>query len=339
MNTHMTLYSPAIATMPAPAFNQVQIKRRPFGDLSDKALAERLNFKKITPSDMPAIWEILKNESGRTTDFSYGGLLMWVDYFHYEYAILQDTLFIKGRVESDISKVAFSMPIGKMSLQKSVAILKEYAKLNDIPLIFSAVPEYAVEEFEQLSPVQTEELTDWADYLYSAEMLSTLKGKKMSKKRNHVNQFLAAYPDYTYEPLNADNTADALAFMDMVDAEGDMTDMAIIERKLNREMLQYIKNGHTNLEGGMLRDSNGNVLAFTIGDIKGDTLFVHIEKSLRGVPGGFEMINKTFAQHMCELNPEIQYINREDDSGDEGLRYAKQSYHPLELLKKYNITF
>lgn len=338
MNTHRTLYSPAIATMPAPAiFTPYQVRRRPFGDLSDKALAERLEFKKITPYNMPAIWEILRNEPGRTTDFSYGGMLMWVDYFHYEYAILQDTLFIKGRVESDISRVAFSLPVGKLPLAKSVSILKEYCALHDLPLIFSAVPEYAMEDFIELNPQSVEELTDWADYLYSAEMLSTLRGKKMSKKRNHVNQFLAAYPGYTFEPLTAENADEALAFMDAIDAEGDDTPMAVTERRLNREMLGYVKEGDSNLLGGVLRDAEGRMLAYTIGDIKGDTLFVHIEKALRSVPGGFEMINKAFAESVCAAHPEILYINREDDSGDEGLRYAKQSYHPVDLLKKYNV--
>ena len=51
------------------------------------------------------------------------------------------------------------------------------------------------------------------------------------------------------------------------------------------------------------------------------------------------MINKVFAEEMMRKHPEIEYINREDDSGDEGLRKAKQSYHPIEVLTKYNVIF
>jgi hypothetical protein len=341
MNNHMILRSPAIASAAASDYYTFcnDLHRHSFASEAEKALAAQLDFKRITPDNMQLVWSFLQRESGRTTDFSYGGTLMWVDYFHYEFAILNDTLFIKGRVESDVSKVAFSLPVGKMPLSMSVAILKDYCIAEGIPLIFSAVPEYAIDEFRDLQPSSVEELPDWADYLYSAASLSTLSGKKYGKKRNHVNQFLAAYPDYTFSPMTPDDVPEALQFMDAIDAEGDDTPMATTERQLNREMLGYMADADPVLSGGVLRDAQGNLLAFTIGDIKGDTLFIHIEKALRDVPGGFEMINKSFAAYMCGLHPEIQYINREDDAGDPGLRYAKESYHPVEMLRKFNVAF
>ncbi|MDE6511354.1 MAG: phosphatidylglycerol lysyltransferase domain-containing protein, partial [Muribaculaceae bacterium] len=67
-------------------------------------------------------------------------------------------------------------------------------------------------------------------------------------------------------------------------------------------------------------------------------LYVHVEKASRAFEGSYEKINKEFAALMCARHPEIRFINREDDSGDEGLRKAKLSYHPVEILKKYNIA-
>ena len=306
---------------------------------TQSAPAPRLGeFKKITPENMPEVWHYLQQEKGRTTDFSYAGVLMWVDFFNYEYAVYDDTLFIKGVVENDLSLPAFSLPVGKLSLAESVEILKEYCAANNMRLEFSAVPEYALEDMKALNPVNVEELKDWGDYLYTAEALSTLAGKKMCKKRNHVHQFEAAYTDWAALPLTAGNAKDAMKFMDVFDLEGDSTDMAAAERQLSRYLISRIADGDTTLEGLILY-VDGEVCAYTIGDVKGDTLFVHVEKATRNVTGSYEMINYLFAQSMTRKHPEIEYINREDDSGDIGLRMAKESYHPVEILKKYNITF
>ena len=37
---------------------------------------------------------------------------------------------------------------------------------------------------------------------YDKDMLQTLAGKKMQKRRNHYNAFLKAYPDYEYRDLD-----------------------------------------------------------------------------------------------------------------------------------------
>ena len=52
--------------------------------------------------------------------------------------------------------------------------------------------------------------------------------------------------------------------------------------------------------------------------------------------GAGETINKLFAGMMTALHPELVYINREEDTGDPGLRRAKESYHPAMILRKYN---
>lgn len=298
---------------------------------------EVLQFKPITHADMETIFHYLCMENGRTTDFSYAGILMWVDFFKYEFAIFEDTLFIKGVVENDTDTPAFSLPVGKLPLNQSLEKIREYCNHNNIPAVLSAVPEYALEELEDAGITSINPLEDWGDYLYDAEMLSTLSGKKMGKKRNHVNKFDSLYQNHTIKQLDASNVDQAMNFMKIIDEEGDVTPMAIEERRMTRKLLEMIKEGDIRLEGAVLMVGE-EIAAFTIGDVKNDTLFVHVEKASRAFEGSYEKINKEFASMMCERHPEIRFINREDDSGDEGLRKAKQSYHPTAVLKKYNIA-
>lgn len=298
----------------------------------------RLDFQPVTEEAMENIWPLLSTEPGRTTDFSYAGLLMWVEYFKYTYAIVDGTLFIKGVVENDTTKPAFSLPVGPMPLADSIEMLRAYCRMEGIECELSAVPEYALPELMALHPKRVEELTDWADYLYEADKLATLSGKKMGKKRNHVNKFMATYPDWITEPLTAANAGEALMMMDAFEKEADDTPMAAVERGLSRDLIRMTAAADPNLKGMVLR-AGGKVCAYTIGDIKGDTLFVHVEKALRGFEGSYEMINNRFAKQICEENPDIRYINREDAAGDEGLKKAKESYHPCDLLRKYNVVF
>ena len=75
------------------------------------------------------------------------------------------------------------------------------------------------------------------------------------------------------------------------------------------------------------------VVAFTIGsEITEDTFDVHIEKAFPDVDGAYPMINQQFVKN--ELS-KYEYVNREEDLGEPGLRKAKQSYRPVMMVERY----
>ena len=63
---------------------------------------------------------------------------------------------------------------------------------------------------------------------------------------------------------------------------------------------------------------------------------VHIEKAFAEVQGAYPMINQQFVAHEAQG---YQYVNREEDTGAEGLRKAKLSYRPAFLVEKGMVTY
>lgn len=304
-------------------------------ELTQPAATDCLVFKPITLDSLSEIAPYLPQQNYRTCDFSIGGIYMWVDYFGYEYAICHDTLFIRGGEEDHLQNTAFAVPVGSLDLKESIPLLGAYCRQHGQPLILSAVPEPAAQTIAELYGCPVTELPDWGDYLYRASDLATLVGHRFNKKRNRVNKFKSTYPDFQYEPVTAQNLPELKDFFDryMQAYHKDSELFAYEESKVAQVLHEYDR---LPFEGGLLR-VGGEIAAFSVGEVVNDTLIVHIEKARKDIVGAYEAINYFYSAQMAETHPEVQYINREDDAGDPGLREAKLSYNPETILKKYNI--
>ena len=66
-----------------------------------------------------------------------------------------------------------------------------------------------------------------------------------------------------------------------------------------------------------------------------DTFDIHFEKACSDIQGAYAAVNYEFARYIRNKYPNIRYLDREEDMGIEGLRKAKQSYHPHHMVEKY----
>lgn len=296
-----------------------------------------LPFRPITIGDIPLINSMLQNSTTRTCDYTVGGIFMWIKMFAYQYCVVDDTLFIKGRSENCRDRTAFSLPIGD-NLAGAVGLISDYCRAAGIKPSYSAIPEDKIDLLASLAGGTVERLDGWSDYLYSAEALATLSGKQYMKKRNHVNRFMTDNPGWTFEPLTADLVPETILFLSGQNAVENKADpgMAAYEHAECLKVLASLSSYP--FEGAVLRDNCGVMAAFTIGEVIGDTLYTHIEKADHRIAGAGETVNKLFAAGMLHRHPGLRYINREEDMNDPGLRYAKESYRPVMILNKYNLV-
>ena len=175
------------------------------------------------------------------------------------------------------------------------------------------------------------ELRNSADYIYSRESLETLRGKKLAAKRNHIHYFEEHF-QWEVRPMDATTMEDAKAFND----EWCRQNHCLQNRSLEREgcaVRQALDHFEELGYRGIVLYADGKVCGFTCGEPLGKEGFcVHVEKADSNVRGAYPMVNREFVRSLPET---IQWINREDDAGDEGLRKAKLSYRPEILLMKY----
>ena len=290
-----------------------------------------LDFKPVTLDDIEKIKGYFGYSANRICDNTVGGMFMWRENFSMEYALFNDTLITKIEVRHYDSKTAFSLPLGK-DRQGALTEVEEYCRYSGLPLVYCLVTK---DELPVLSSVyDNTELhwnPDWSDYLYRASDLVTLTGRKYHGQRNHINFFNRTYGSYSFEEIQSGNLSELKEFYGNIYLKTTKDSEFFVEEQNNtREVLD--KYDAYGLIGGLIR-VNGSIAAFSIGEILHDTLFVHIEKTDSGYRGVQQVINNEFAGHFAGEG--IEFINRCEDDGDEGLRMAKQSYHPCGLIDKY----
>lgn len=312
------------------------------GDVCVATAESPLCFGRFDRNDYSILNELsgLPQVAGmRSCDFTIGGILLWIDFFQYRRAYAPDgTLFMKGVSEDDVTIPAFSLPIGSMPMLEALDMLREYCRATGMPLRFSAIPESQVDALAACGPCSVEELGNWADYLYDAEALASLRGKHLNKKRNHVNRFMADNPGYTLEPLGPANLEAVRRFLSTRPEGNDGGVMGEYEHAQAGWLLDHFMTLPA-MEGAVLTTDGSTVAAFAIGEVRGDTLHVHVEKINHLISGAGETICRLFTARMLALNPSLRYVNRQDDGGDEGLRQAKLSWRPSGYIRKFNVIF
>lgn len=289
-----------------------------------------LTFDRITAENIMKAADFFQYKISRTSDYTVGAMYMWRDFYNTSFTIYEDMILYKVNF---LNRISFTYPVGGGSFEKAMQALREYCNTNNLPLWFCTVPEEVLPILEEQyhGTIPGAPSRDWADYLYLAEDLAEMAGRRYSGQRNHINKFKKLFPDYKYQRINADNLPRVIEFLkDYEKNHGKGAALAREELVRTLELMPYLE--AFKLPGGFI-EVDGIIAAMSVGEVVNDTLYCHIEKAVRDYEGSYQMIVKEFAKDM--LGYGIKYINREEDVGDEGLRTSKLSYHPVRLLDKY----
>ena len=293
-----------------------------------------LEFSKITIQNAPELQPYLNVQPFRSCDYTLGAVFQWRAYFKSAYAIVSGMLVMLATYPGE--GACFVFPVGSGDLAAALDAIEAHAKEANMPLRFCAVPEEGVAilqaRYGERALVSTHR--DWADYLYNACDLIDFPGKKYHTQRNHLNRFCKDNPSACFVPVTQETLPAAIAFLDEYEQHVPL-DKVIEAEEMKRAKELLTDSLVLGQKAGYIEVA-GTIVALSIGEVVGDTLHCHVEKARVDYAGSYQAIVSWFAKYAVEKS--TLYINREDDSGEEALRYSKLAYRPIRLIDKYWVS-
>ncbi len=290
-------------------------------------------FKKPEPADYGWIHDLASRQNLRSADFSFCNIYCWGRGIDSRVGRVGDRMLVKIRVKG---ATMYLYPVGSGDLSPAIDAMARDAAECGVPFILRGVTKDVLPEVEALFPTAPKLETDTgsSDYVYLAEDLAELVGKRYHGKKNHLNRFFAEH-EWRFEPITRENIrlCHDMAAQWFADMEEEREEDYAGEAEAVRSALGvYFDVG---FDGGVII-ADGQPAAFTIGEmISPVSLDTHFEKASPHVNGAYAVINQQFAVYMRQKYPGLVYINREEDMGIENLRRAKASYHPAFMVDKY----
>ena len=308
-----------------------------------------MEFKEIT-ADVRAELQAVTFRTGlRNCNFTFANLVGWQPEFGTRYCIFDGALVLRYCFDG---QVAYFVDSPQTPAVELTDVLRDDAASRDENLVLMGLEDDRAAELQSRYPgisTVTPRRSSY-DYLYLREELEQLAGKHLKAKRNHCNRFVEEHPDFEYRAITPDLFDDCLALADCWSEASEHAnptygDSLSAEKRVLRRFFDNWQ--QLDMQGGAIfvkeaadtsrvtdHRSHTRLVAFTLGaPVTPDTFDICVEKADRSVNGAFNIINQQFVKH---LPAQYRYINREEDMGLEGLRKAKLSYHPHQLLS-FNI--
>lgn len=285
-----------------------------------------VKFRAPVLEDKSRVDEILSKADFEGSLYSFAAIYTWAERYHTKIAFYNDALLVSGY--SDSVGLYFLYPVGEYQLGEVLSIMRCEAQKHNSKLRIIAERRQAEELYSCFrDEFEINDARDEWDYVYNTEDLAFLRGNRYHGKRNHISRLAKrnAGSQFYLEPINENNIALCMEIeQTWIKEKADDSDLESVSRALLH--MDYL-----GLSGGVLR-MDGKAIAFTVGEpLLDDTFIIHIEKSLPGYDGAYQMINQYFAK---TLVGKYQFINREEDMGIDGLRTSKLSYLPCRMIEK-----
>jgi len=285
-----------------------------------------LDFSGLTLANAHELKPFLIHSYSRLCDYVFGTVLLWRDMWPLEFAVHDDTVFM--RQINNKGHVGYLLPVGG-DLEQALDVLDSYHNGHKL---FNNVPKDKIEFFEhRYNNVDFHAIGAGGDYLYDAESMAALKGRKLHGQRNHANYFERTW-EHRFEKITDANVDDVKEFIGRkaVSASSELFEEG------NRKTFEVLDNLDIYGFSSLALYVQDHIIGFTFGTMLDDTLYVTIEQADRDYRGVYPKLASAFVS--AHIDSGAVYVNREDDIGNEGLRKSKLSWNPCEIVERFAVN-
>jgi len=298
------------------------------------------DFKKLELSHRELFNRYLKHYQPQAGELTFTNLHTWDCVYHSYFTEYEGFLCIVcglGEKKFSLTPIDGRDEERIPRLAKTFLMLKNYFESISCELVFKRITEKESFELEAASKLVGETVLiefdrDNSDYVYLYEEMSSLQGKKYHAKRNHIQNLINnEQPEYlSLTPELLPDCAKIIELWNLDRAD----DEEMRNEKISQLTLLENFEKYEGLRGALIK-VNGVARGYTIGEmLNNNTLVVHSEKADGSIRGLYPYLNQ---QHLLNEWAGVEFVNREQDCGSEGLRKAKLSYHPNHFVKKFTI--
>ena len=312
-----------------------------------------IRWKKPELNDLDAIRNAAFKSCCMGSDMSAVNIFLLAEKYDLHIAFVDDILVRRYKtIDQNLGRNGYTFPVGcslsdKKCIDEIIDELASEAESMGVPLSFCLLTEEQKWYLENRFPdMEFKSYPGDSDYLYTAEHLGRLPGRANHKKKNHVSKFMRQYPEHEFvifEKQNRDNCGDAPCTCGLYrveeswikERENELEHSQVLEKQEIKTAVRLFP--ELEITGALIRINKKPVAMSIASEISNGVFDIHFEKSYGeyAANGAYAAINNMFSRYLLETHG-AKWINREEDIGLEGLRRAKESYHPDMMLHKFS---
>ena len=277
--------------------------------------------KPVTIADKPIFDRYLKAYPPVISELTFTNIFAWAEVKHHLYCECDKHLLVTYR---DAKSILYLLPpVGPNPLhimEKPVMGCRHYR--------WSRISEHLAHTASLgIHPVYDRKNSD---YVYAIADLRALAGKKYDGKRNFIRRCMKFGAEV--RSLRASDAVECLRIQEQWLEHQKGNPSARDESTALMKTLEHL--ARLDVQGIVVM-IDGKLAGFAIGEPLNATTFVeHFEKGLPDVTGMYPFLLHAFAKSIPDS---FTFLNREQDLGIEGIRKAKESWHPAFLERKYTL--